>query len=283
MFAELNAAGHRLVVLSWEGAFSLQEPALSYLRRLIGPDNEVELVYFCRRFAERIPSLWKQDVKRGMPSTLPEIVARVARNPMAVGDQNASLVWERWARVFGRDSLRIVSLNNLRDHKVDLFDHFALNFLQWDGTARPKRLATHESPDAVDTEMSRALNSIHLARTGQPNPRVFLAYMEKKPDLAFGPIPEAMALDTTTMKIDDKAGAFLPVYQAMMGFKDRLVSPEYGTELFTRDVSNVEYVRQNYLLQPGVVPTLQTIYRILRPTIEATPRRGLQAVAAKAA
>lgn len=145
-----------------------------------------------------------------------------------------------------------------------------------DGTERSKRPQAHKSPDTNDTEIGRALNVLHTAKTGQASGRVFLAYQAKKPELDLGPIVEAMAADTVAMKLDDRAGALLPVYQAMMAFKDRLTSPEYGTEMFTRAVSDVPYVRQNYLLQPGVVPALESLYRTLRPAITG-PQPGARA------
>jgi len=262
-FAELNDTGHDVVVLSWEGAFSLPEEALAYFRRLIGPRNEVTLVYYCRRFAERIPSLWKQEVKKGRAITLPEVVAREMRSPLRTQDHNASLVWARWAGVFGRDSINLVSFNNLRDAKVDLFTHFAARFLDWHGAERAKRVVVHASPNAADTEMLRALNAIHLAETGTEAGLANARYPELKAALYHGPVLDAMAAATASLMLDDRAEAFLPVYEAMLAFRDRLVDAEYGAELFTRGVSEVRYVRQDYLLRPGVVAGLHAVYRSL--------------------
>ncbi len=260
-FGELNDTGHDVVVLSWEGAFSLPEEALAYFRRLIGAGNEVALVYYCRRFAERIPSLWKQEVKKGRTITLPEAVAREMRSPLRTQDHNASLVWARWAGVFGRDSLNLVSFNNLRDAKVDLFTHFAANFLGWHGTERAKRVVVHASPNAADTEMLRALNAFELAETGAESGLANARYPALKDVLDHGPIPQAMAATTATLMLDDRADPFLPVYEAMRPFGDRLISPELGTEFFARAVSEVRYVRPDYLLRPGVVPAMHAIYR----------------------
>ncbi len=262
-FDELNYTGHHTVVLSWEGAFSLPVEALTYFRALIGAENDVVLVYYCRRFAERIPALWKQDIKRGRSVMLPDTVAREMRAPMRTQDINASLVWERWAGVFGRDSLRLVSFNNLRDHKIDLFEHFAATFLDWTGTERAKRVVAHESPNASDTEMLRALNAIHLAEGGAESDQIHFRYFATKRDLDLALILAAMAPHAATYMLDDRAAPFLPVYDAMMAFQDRLVSPEHGQELFDRAVAEVRYVRPDYLLRPGVVPALHTLYRTL--------------------
>ena len=263
-FAEMNASDNRLVVLSWEGAYSLPEPAIAYLRSLIGPDSEVAVVYYLRRFSERLPSLWKQEIKAGRTVTLPEAVVRATRHPLEGVEYNATLSWDRWTKAFGRDSLHIVSLNNLREHKIDLFDHFAHTFLDWKGTARPKRPTVHEFPDAVDTEMTRTLNALHRSRASTEAGNIFITYQRLKPELEFGPIFPAMTQETAVLRLDDRAAAFLPVYDALLAYKDRLTSPEYGTDLFARGVTEVSYVRQDYLLHPGVMPAIQGIYRAVR-------------------
>jgi hypothetical protein len=278
-FATMNAADHEVIVLSWEGAYTLPVQALEYLRSLTGPQNEVAVVFYLRRFSERLPSLWKQEIKAGRTVTLPEAVVRATRHPMEGVEYNATLSWDRWANVFGRDSLNLVSLDNLREHKVDLFDHFALTFLNWKGTARPNRPKIHESPDAVDTEMTRALNAIHRGRAGAESGNIFVAYQRLKPELDLGPIMPAMEHDTATIRIDDKAAVFQPVYQALMTYKDRLASPEYGTEMFTRGVAEVSYVRQDYLLQPGVMPAMQAIYRTVRAALGSAPHAAAEAEA----
>ena len=262
-FDEINHTGHHTVVLSWEGAFSLPAESLAYLRRLIGAGNDVAIVYYCRRFAERIPSLWKQDIKRGRATTLAESVAREMRSPMRTQDINAALVWDRWAGVFGRDSLHLVSANNLRDHKIDLFEHFAATFLDWHGTERARRVVEHESPDAHDTEILRALNAIHLDGGGAETDQTQSRYFAARAGLDLAPILSAMAAHVATFMLDDRAEPFLPVYDAMMAFQDRLVSPEYGRDLYTRAVAEVRYVRPDYLLRPGVAPALHALYRTL--------------------
>jgi hypothetical protein len=262
-FDELNNTGHHTVVLSWEGAFSLPGEALAYFRSLIGPENEVALVYYCRRFAERIPSLWKQEIKRGRTLTLADVVARELRAPMQTQDINATLAWERWAGVFGRDSLNLVSFNNLRDARIDLFEHFAATFLDWTGPERAKRVVVHESPNAIDTEMLRALNAIHLAAGGGDSGQPQTRYLAAQRDLDLGPIPAAMAQHMATFMLDDRAAPFLPVYDAMLGFLDRLADPQDGRDLYARAVAEVRYVHPDYLLRPGVVPALHTVYRAL--------------------
>ena len=262
-FEEMNAGPHRTVVLSWEGASALPKPALEYFRRLIGK-RQVRIVYYCRRFAERIPSLWKQDVKMGGTETLPEAVVRAMRIPIKVEDLNPSLAWARWADVFGRESLNLVSFNNLRDRQVDLFSHFTETFLDWRGRSRPETVMSNESPGAFDTEVIRALNAIHAARTGERSDALREAYLNTKDRLTLGVLPEAMERDTAALQLDDRAQPFLPVYDAMMEFADRLATPQHGTELFARALSQVPYVRQGYLFQPGVQAALQALYARVR-------------------
>ncbi len=49
---------------------------------------------------------------------------RLLNNPGQTGVINYSKVWDRFATVFGRQSLKIVPFSNLVDASVDPFDHF---------------------------------------------------------------------------------------------------------------------------------------------------------------
>jgi hypothetical protein len=271
-FTRMNAAGHRVIVLSCERACTLPDPAIHHLRRLVGVGNPVELVYYWQPLSERIPALWTLDVRHGYPIRLPEAVIRAARAPMQVPDHNASLLWERWANVFGRASLSIVSVNNLRDHQVDLFDHFAATFLGCTGAPRPAFPAGEEPLNAIDTEILRVLNAMEVARGGNVSGDVFPAFQKVRPQVDMSLVLQAMDSETTTITIDDRAGAFLPVYTALMAFHDRLASPEYGTELFSGEPAPFSYVRQDCLLRPGVTPALRAMFSKVREFMVAAQR-----------
>ena len=62
-FADLNASDLKMVVLSSEGFPTLSRADLERFRDLLG-GNAVEIVYYCRRWSDRLPSAWQQVVKR---------------------------------------------------------------------------------------------------------------------------------------------------------------------------------------------------------------------------
>src|ERR1017187_10178213 len=61
-FRQINSQNHRIVVLSCEAFEDLAPDELEVLHDAIGK-NPVDVVYYCRRWCERIPSAWKQAIK----------------------------------------------------------------------------------------------------------------------------------------------------------------------------------------------------------------------------
>jgi len=155
-FRRLNGSGNRIIVLSCEAFAELTPEQLAILRDAIG-NNPVELVFYCRRWTERIPSDWKQSIQMGMYGTFPEFYVEYIRHALYSGSVNYSLIWAMLIKVFGRKSLKLVSYSNLRDQKVDLFRNFAATFLNWHGenTVRKDLIMDHISPNDFDTEILR--------------------------------------------------------------------------------------------------------------------------------
>ena len=258
-FAALNASGVRLVVLSCEGFFGLSDEKLHYLMRLMDA-SAVHVVYYCRRWSERLPSLWKQDVKMGRTETLPEKYARTVINPVKAPDLNPSLVWDRFADVFGRDSINIVSFNNLVENKVDLVDHFFETFLKWVAPFKPTQVMSNESPDGFDTEIIRVLNVLHFRDTEETTDRIRINYTQMKDHLDLQAIKEAMQNDMTTLLLDDNGVMFSNIPVELDRYKDRLVSQRYGKMFFRPKATRFPYVRQSYLLEDHIASRLKDIY-----------------------
>jgi hypothetical protein len=258
-FARLNASPYKYVVLSFEGFFGLNEEQLRYLRDLTA-GSPIEFVYYCRRWSERIPSLWKQNVKEGLVETLPECLSRDTQDPIRAPDLNPSLVWRKFSDIFGRRSIRIVSFNNLLEHGVDLVSHFAGTFLG--GYSPPTRaeVFTNESPNVFDIELLRALNAIHVRRTGNTSDKVRIHFLRKRPNLDAARVIRAMKDDLHKIGISDNAQVFQGIYEQMTAFSDCLVSPEYGTNFFNKKSIQESYVRQNYLLDEEVIRELNVLY-----------------------
>jgi hypothetical protein len=265
IFSELNGAGYRYVCFSYEGLFALTADQLRYLRGLMA-GSEVQIVYYCRRWSERIPSLWKQSVKGGFIETFPEYLARALRSPVDGLDLNPRLVWDRFADIFGRESLRLISFNNLIESQVDLVRHFLDTFLGWPCAKLPEDAFSNESPDIFDCEILRALNAIHRRKTGSTSDEVRIHYLRQRKSLDVGYLLAAMKEDLAETLVSDHFQVFKDIYQQMRAYVDRMASPEYGEELFQPKANRFSYVQQNYLLDGRAALELHRIYEEIRPS-----------------
>ncbi len=167
----------RIVVLSSEALESLTPEQLEALKDAIGK-NPVDIVYYCRRWCERLPSAWKQSIKTGRYPTFPEYYPQTIRHALYSGAINYSLTWANIVRTFGRGSFKLVSYSNLRDKKIDIFHHFAENFLDWSGKVDVHKDLIHSniSPDHFDTEIVRALNWLDFHTVGRRRPNMQLKF-----------------------------------------------------------------------------------------------------------
>jgi len=259
IFHDLGAGGYRYVCFSNEGFWRLSEEQLLYLRELLS-GFEIRIVHYCRRWSERIPSLWKQNVKEGFVVTFPEYLSRAIRAPLMVPDLNHRLVWDKFAAVFGRESLHVVPFNNLVDNEVDLVEHFLETFFGWQYAQPPENTLSNVSPDMFDCEILRALNAIHLRKTGSTSDQVRIRFLRQRKTLEVDYLLQVMSNDLGEMVVSDHFQVFQPVYAQMRTYRDRLVSRQYGDELFTFKANKGNYVQQNYLLDHEATRELHRLY-----------------------
>lgn len=279
LFGDLNASSYRYVVLSCEGFFAMTPEQLTALRGLVG-GSPVGVVYYCRRWSERIPSLWQQNVKMGRFETLPEYYTRAVRNPRAGLDLNPSLIWDKFSNVFGHESLKLISLNNLIDSKTDLLDHFVDNILNWHYAKRPTAINANESPSMLDTEILRVLNYLHYKATGLTSDRIRVGYFDRKGEFDLTEIGEAIEADLGVIAFDDNAAPFRPIYKDMEKYQDRVLNPKPGGQIFEKKVRKFDYARQNYLLNSSIIETFHRIYAVIREHRQKTGHRNIAAGAA---
>jgi hypothetical protein len=266
-FAELNAAGHKVIVLSCEGFDDLSAQHLEPLGEAIGP-HPVEIVYYCRRWAERIPSDWQQHIKMGQFATFPEFYAAYLRAPTHTAAVNYSLVWRNYADVFGRSSLRIVPYNTLRDRRIDIFQHFRETFLGWQGDAALDEglIQRNISPDLYDTEILRVLNYLYFRESGETSLKMRVKFLELRPQLNTRELIELMSADVAELTVTDADEPFDDAFSAMIAYSDCLVSREFGDQLFERRRVGFRYVRSNYLVESAAVRELSELYAFIERT-----------------
>lgn len=268
IFDALNRANYSYIVFSFEGFFGLSDAVLNYLKALIG-DNAVRIVYYCRHLSERIPSLWVQNVKEGYSEVFPFMYARSLNDLLIAPDFNNRLVWERFARIFDRKSLNLVSFSNLRDQNIDLIEHFSRTFLNLETLPpadRPSSIDKNVSPDVYHTEVLRAMNAIYRNENGTNSNLVRRKFLSRDDDDLFEKVKFAMNDSLQSIMIDERRGIFELVYNEVSRFKDRLINPTPSGEFFTRAATSFHFVNQDYLLNRS---TTQAIFELYTRTMES--------------
>jgi hypothetical protein len=264
-FRQINSMDCRIVVLSCESFSGLNTEQFEVLRDAIG-NNPVELIYYCRRWSERIPSDWKQAVQMGYFPTFPEFYMAYVRQAQFHGTINYSVIWAEIIRLFGRNSLKLVSYNNLRDRKIDLFQHFAETFLDWRGENQiPAGLIMNQaSPNAIDTELIRALNRIDYQAIGRHRLNMRLKFTMMRGELDTRVVEELMSNDMGKVELSDGSEFFRLSWKEMNQYTDCLVrSTLFPRRIFEFRAISMPYVQSNYLLSEHAAGELHKLYRYL--------------------
>jgi hypothetical protein len=268
-FREIAAQNHNVVVISSEALEHLTPEQFEKLRDSMG-SNPVDIVYYCRRWSDHIPSSWKQAIKTGLYPTLPEYYLAAVRHARYTASINFSLIWNTVCGAFGRDSLKLVSYSNLRDDHVDIFHHFARTFLEWhDETAVLKdALLENVSPNAVDTEILRALNWIDFRAKGRHLPDMYVRFSARRLELDTHVFEKIMANSIAEFELNDGAEEFRLSWNDMNLFADCLVPQSSSREsIFEFRTVSVPYVKADYLFKEGAAGELQNLYRRLNDAV----------------
>ena len=263
IFADLNSAGDRVVVLSAEGFFGLIAPQLTTLRDMIG-DHPIEVVIYFRRWSDWIPSHWQQVVKAGGTETFPEAFVRLFRNPDAYPIGYLRIL-DNLASVFGHDAIRIVSYSNLMDAKQDIVRHFCDAILDLPDLAKSSEGRTANGSSGLHTtEIARWLNAWCLTRDLPAtirNGRTVMRYWghaSLRDDVAA--IEQAMDAHHAVINISDTAPQLAVQYEELMRrYGANIVNPGAEGALFDRRARDVTFIRSDCLLHPGVAERFDRI------------------------
>ncbi len=270
-FDKLNACGYDTVIFSSETFDELRLPVLERLKQYIG-NSPVEIVCYVRRWSDRIPSIWRETVAAGYYATLPEYYAKVMTAAENIGVVNYVQSWSRFEKVFGRDSLRLVSFDNLIGHGVDLFENFCEAILELRDVPKVDASLIYQNAGlgTIKTEILRALNFLYFAQTSRVDPAMYEKFTQQVQDgYDLQTIEGHLKTDMRELQIDDDvaelrstwAAHLRSTWNAMNAYLDRLVSPEYGKEFFRRRTARVQYVGQNYLLRQDAAGELMKLYK----------------------
>lgn len=254
---ELLSGKTETVLLSAEDLSNLDDLAMARLKQLID-GHEVRILFYARRWSELVPSSWQEGIKHGQSHTLPEFMLQHVMRVQASRLLNFDLKLSRFAKFFGPDSVQLVSYSELRDRKLDLFQHFAATFLDWpDAEPRPRPGATNASRTPLDVELLRALNALSIRRHGEANAALRRRFDLHRAELDLEAVASAVVAHAGSVRFADDSGQMRSLHRYLLrDWNSRLVAPHPDDMLFKPKLAKLPYVHGDYLLCPGVVAAL---------------------------
>jgi hypothetical protein len=259
-FRRLNAAGHKTVILSDEHFSEFNRDHIGLLRQAIGP-AQFEIVFYNRCWSERLPSSWIEMVKAGSSTPYPEWLHGTLGQAETDKLVNSALTWRKWAEVFGRESLRLVSYDSLREKKIDIVEHFLREIVGWKGEIGQKRSGTaNVSPPPIPTEICRALNYIDFCKHGRIVPGPRNEFISQVAAMDQARLDSVLGSEATTLRLADDSPLFAGVRAQMDRWADRVVPVGGERNMGSLKAKLFHYVRPNWAFKPEALPLLREIY-----------------------
>jgi hypothetical protein len=226
-FASIFARGASTVVLSSEDISDLNPEQLELLRK-VTRGRHVEIVFYLRRWSDVIPSSWKENVKHGLTAPFVDWIFEIYADPRAFSNRI-----NNFAKVFGKDAIRVVSFSNLVDAGVDLFDHFVEKIVGLRNFNFPNASRAHQNISLAmeTTELIRLLNLIGVTRGARQH---VIDSRSLGDFVGYSQLMRAISSSLSPIRIDDSTPAFKDLYRELNAeFGGALVSPEFGEMIFT--------------------------------------------------
>jgi len=259
-FDGFAATGAATVLLSSENFVFLDRAELLALRALMG-NAPVTIVFYGRRPSEILLSGWRELVKHGVTTGLPEFIVQALTHAPHTEPVNLAQPLTRLAGVFGADALRLVPYNTILDAGENLFRHFCATFLDWPDAPEPTIRPMNRSLSAEDAELLRAINMLEERRTGAAEPRLYHRLIANRGELDLTVPVQAMARHAATIMIDEARPPFLPWQRTVRErFGHALTAPGTDSQLFTPIEAALPYIRADYLAEPGIPDALRAAH-----------------------
>lgn len=256
-FADLNASDAEIVLLSSENFGTLDDDALRALRDLMN-GAPIIVVFYCRRVSEVVRSAWQEVIKHGECMAFPDYVARYVLNPTISPIVNSCLMIDRFAAIFGSESIRLVSYNHVMESGSDLFTHFCELFLGWPEAPLPGRRIVNQSLGMQDTEILRVLNSVEWRRPAGQRTKLYSRYMAAQTTLQLELVRDMIRRSVTALEIQEGGIALRSIHDDILArYGTCLQPPCPGGRLFVTQDVMVPYSSSHYLMQPGVIRMLR--------------------------
>jgi hypothetical protein len=255
----IMASRYDRVVVSCEAQSRLEPSQIERLRALLGT-SAVRIIYYVRRWSERLPSLWQETVKFGYDATLPEYLLEQLVDPAGPELRDTAML-DRFAAVFGLTEIELVAYSHLVDQNVDIARHFLESVLGISDIEPPVSGRPNPSLPVEDTETIRALNAVHLQRGGERSPALREWYLAHKEALPTDSVTAAIRAHVATLRLDEGAPQFALIYRDLVDrYGARIFAPRLLNGLHAPRAIDGPYVRQDYLLEPSVTKALYELY-----------------------
>ena len=121
------SADHR-VILSSENFAHVPAAGVQHFLQALGPEN-VEVIYYARRWEQLLPSVWQELVKHGHSQSYLEFLNHQTSAPMASVYLNYMTALDRWSEGTDLQSPRLFSYDKLRTEGLAIVQHFCTRVL----------------------------------------------------------------------------------------------------------------------------------------------------------
>ncbi len=270
---QIRQSDPETILISSEGLANLPTPAVKLLRECL-EDAPVEIIFYCRRWSELLPSTWQTLVKQGSDTPFPVYAAGVLAR--SISTLNYSVVLDRYSEVFGHEALSLVSYSNLVDEGEDIAAHFLTRFLGCTDLSPLKKGVDrwkgkpNASLNVIDTEILRALNAISRRERGKGEDAVRRNFMTQRESLDLASLRAAIKEHVRILPFPEDKHMLKKLHQAIVrDYGDRMVEPKKAGRLFAPKRGEIQFVSSDYLFAPGAMQALMEAYRqliALRPT-----------------
>lgn len=257
---------HEQVVVSCEALSRLDLARIECLRTLLGA-APVRIVYYVRRWPERLASLWQETVKFGSHATLPGYLLEQLTAAAGPELRDAAML-DGYAAVFGMTNIELVSYSHLADQNIDIAGYFLKRILGIPDIKPPVPGRPNKSLPVEETEIIRALNALHHRHGSQPSPALREWYLAHRDTLPTASVTAAIHGHVGSLRLDEGAPQFVPIYRDLVErYGARIVARGSPNWLHAPRVVSVPFVRTDYLLDPHVGKLLVDTYERYLSTV----------------
>jgi hypothetical protein len=220
----------------------------------------VTIVSYVRRWTELLASTWQEYVKQGSAVTLPEALVHNLRDASASPIINVEACLGAYLDVFGPPALRLVCYDSVLASGLDIFQHFADQFLDGLPVAIPAGPRSNASFSSARVELMRMFNRMSQ-QTG-------LACHMLRRFVALDHVPAPMAAilkhlerHETYIEVND---ADLAAQEVLFRCQARLgmcvVDPAPADRLYVPKAARLAYIDPIAAITPGLADAIWRLW-----------------------